>query len=78
MTVRVYVNSRPVEAPDAGNVLDAVRALDAELADQVAAGTRVVTDSRGLPVEATTPLVVGSIFRVVHARSTSETQDTEP
>ncbi|MFN8583215.1 MAG: hypothetical protein U0163_19835 [Gemmatimonadaceae bacterium] len=76
-SLRVYVNSRPVEAPEGGTVLDAVRALDPSLAEQVAAGARVVTDSRGLPLDASTPLVVGSIFRVIHARSAAEGQEGE-
>ncbi|MFN8571142.1 MAG: hypothetical protein U0132_03735 [Gemmatimonadaceae bacterium] len=75
MTLRVYVNSRPVEAPDGGCVLDAVRALDPELATEVAAGARVVTDSRGLPVEAAAPVIVGSILRVVHAKTVGESPD---
>jgi hypothetical protein len=67
-TVRVYVNGRGVDAPAGGSALDAVRVADPELADRVAAGTRALTDSRGLPVPAQATLYEGAIFRVVSAR----------
>ena len=77
-TVRVYVNARPVNAPGGGSALDAVRAHDAALADQVAQGSRTITDSRGIPIDSSTALTTGSIFRVVHARAaTSESSDEE-
>jgi len=67
-TVRVYVNARPVEAPSGGTALDAVRALDATIADQVSYGASAITDSRGIPIDASTPLITGAIYRVVRAR----------
>jgi hypothetical protein len=67
-TVRVYVNGRGVDAPSGGSALDAVRAADPELADRIAAGTRALTDSRGLPVPAQADLYEGAIFRVVANR----------
>ena len=76
-TLRVYVNSKPVEAPAGGTALDAVRALDPSLAEGVAAGARIVTDSRGLPIDASVSLTQGAIFRVIHARPASEAQESD-
>ena len=70
-TVRVYVNGRGVDAPASGTPVDAVRIADAALADGVAAGERLVTDSRGLPVEANAALYNGAIFRVIANRQRS-------
>lgn len=67
-TVRVYVNGRGVDAPAGGSPVDAVRVADPALADAIVAGERLVTDSRGLPVEAGAPLYHGAIFRVVANR----------
>ncbi|MBI5600645.1 MAG: hypothetical protein HY944_03665 [Gemmatimonadetes bacterium] len=67
--VTVFVNARAVRvAPDA-TVLDAVRAFDAGEGDAFAAGTRGVTDSRGLPVVPMAPVHGGAIFRLVSARA---------
>lgn len=68
-TVRVYVNGRGVDAPADGAPVDAVRLVDPSLADAIAAGERLVTDSRGLPVAPGEPLYNGAIFRVVAKRS---------
>ncbi|MBV6520585.1 MAG: hypothetical protein MNPFHGCM_00702 [Gemmatimonadaceae bacterium] len=68
-SVRVYVNARPIDAPARSTALDAVRVLDPVLAEDVAGGTRAITDSRGLPLDTTTPLVAGTILRVVSVRS---------
>lgn len=67
--VRVYVNATPVDVPAGATALDAVRRHDAALADQIAAGARLITDSRGLPAPADSPVHGGAIFRVVPARS---------
>ncbi|MEP7346057.1 MAG: hypothetical protein ABI877_12350 [Gemmatimonadaceae bacterium] len=68
-SVRVYVNARPVDAPADGTALDAVRAFDPAMAEQVTKGARAITDSRGIPIDASTVLATGAIFRVVHART---------
>ena len=67
-TVRVYVNGRGVDAPADGSPVDAVRVADPSLADAIVAGERLVTDSRGLPVEGGAALYDGAIFRVVSNR----------
>ncbi len=64
----VFVDGRRVEVPRDATVLDAVRALDPRAADAVSTGARQVTDSRGLPIEGTSPVHGGAIFRLVAAR----------
>jgi hypothetical protein len=68
-SVRVYVNERGVSVPAGATALDAVRALLPDDAAAIEAGTRRLTDSRGLPVSAADVLVNGAIYRVVSARS---------
>lgn len=69
--VRAFVNGRGVDAPAGGTALDAVRVFDEALASQVAAGERALTDSRGLPIAADSPVVAGAIYRVVPVRRRS-------
>ena len=68
-TVRVYVNGRGVDVPADGTALDAVRLLDPAAADDLVAGRRALSDSRGLPAEPTTAVHGGAIFRLVGARA---------
>jgi len=72
----VFVNARPVHVAAGATVLDAVRAFDAAEGDALAAGTRGVTDSRGLRIEAAAPVHGGAIFRLVSARA-GRTEDAE-
>ncbi len=67
-TLRVYVDAKPVDVPKSATVLDALEIADSELALSVRAGTSRVTDSRGLPITADTPLHGGAILRVVAVR----------
>lgn len=67
-TIPVFVNAARVDVRDDATALEAVRAFDAEAAVEVERGTRLVTDSRGLPVAADAPVAAGSIFRLVSAR----------
>lgn len=67
-SVRVYVNARGYDLPADATALDAVRVADASQADAIAAGTRLITDSRGLPVPPETPVYGGVIYRVVSSR----------
>lgn len=68
-TLRVFVNGRALSLPRHATILDAVRAYSAGDADAVAAGERAVTDSRGLPVAADTPVAAGTVLRVVASRA---------
>jgi hypothetical protein len=67
-TVRVYVNGKGVDVPAAATALDAVRLTDPDAAAAVSAGTRALTDSRGLPAAPDAPVHGGAIFRLVSAR----------
>jgi len=66
--VRVFVNGKGVDAAAGGTALDAVALHDSEDAERVRAGSLIVTDSRGLPVSADTPLFNGAVLRLVPNR----------
>lgn len=66
--VRVFVNASGVEVPSGSSALDAVRAWNADAASEVTAGARLITDSRGLPIDSGTPMPAGSILRLVANR----------
>lgn len=66
--IRVFVNAAPVSLPPGASVLDAIRAWKPDEARAVEAGTRVATDSRGLPIDAGTRLQAGAILRTVANR----------
>ncbi|HVE78112.1 MAG TPA: hypothetical protein VNA89_04600 [Gemmatimonadaceae bacterium] len=68
LPLRVFVDGRPVDVAPGSTALDAVRVADAAAAAAVVAGARVITDSRGLPVDGGTPNAAGHIYRVVPAR----------
>ena len=67
-SMRVYVNAVPVDVPVGGTALDAVRIWNAAAADAVAAGDRMLTDSRGLPIAADAPLSNGTVLRLISNR----------
>lgn len=66
--VRVFVNAVGVDVPAGATALDAVRAWDPAAANEVDAGRRLITDSRGLPIDAASPMSAGSILRLVPRR----------
>ena len=72
-TIRVYVNARGYDVKATASALDAVRAADETEADGVVAGSRLITDSRGLPVPPETAAYAGVIYRVIVNRA----RDTE-
>jgi len=74
-TIRAYVNGRGVDLPAGASAIDAVRAWDSAVADQVLGGERALTDSRGLPLEPSTVLVAGSIVRIVSGRRRGATTE---
>jgi len=67
-TVRVFVNGRGYDATAGSTALDAVALHAASDADGVRAGTLLVTDSRGLPIPADTPLFNGAVLRLIPKR----------
>ena len=68
LTVRVFVNGIGYDAAVGGTALDAVALHAAADADRVRSGSLLVTDSRGLPVPADTPLFNGAVLRLVPNR----------
>ena len=67
-TTRVFVNGRGLDAPNGGTALDAIELHSPVDAAAVRDGVLVVTDSRGLPVPADTPLFNGALFRLIPNR----------
>ncbi|MDQ3697187.1 MAG: hypothetical protein M3373_04080 [Gemmatimonadota bacterium] len=68
-SLTVFVNAQRVEVDAGATVLDAVRAWSPEAAQAVEVGARVITDSRGLPADASKPVHGGAIFRLVPVRA---------
>ncbi|HKN65194.1 MAG TPA: hypothetical protein VJW73_02900 [Gemmatimonadaceae bacterium] len=66
--VRVFVNAVGVMVPAGSSILDAVRRWNESEGTAVADGEKMVTDSRGLPIDADKPVSAGSIFRLVPVR----------
>ncbi len=73
--IRVFVNGSGVSVAPGSSVLDAVTAIDAAAADDVRAGTRVIVDSRGLPVANDTAVHGGYVMRIVSARQARAAED---
>ena len=67
-SVRVFLNAVAVDVPAGASVMDAVRCWSSDEAAAVSRGDRVITDSRGLPVESDLRVSAGSIFRLLPAR----------
>jgi hypothetical protein len=67
--VRVFVNANGVDVPAGATALEAVREWSSDAAQEVAAGARLITDSRGLPIDAATAMNAGSILRLVANRA---------
>ena len=67
-TIRAYVNGRAVDVPEGSSALDAVRLADPAAAEAVAAGSRALADSRGLPMDPAGILAAGTIMRIVSGR----------
>jgi hypothetical protein len=78
--VRVFVNATGVDVAAGSTALDAVRAWSAQAADEVTGGSRIITDSRGLPIDGATAMSAGSILRLIARRDRSAASDdsTEP
>ncbi len=73
--LRVFVNGNGLSVPPGSTVHDAVRAFSAADADEIVAGTRAATDSRGLPVAIDTVLAGGAVLRIVSARALRAAED---
>lgn len=71
--MRVFVNGKPGDVPVGATALDAVRVVDAAEAGEIAAGRRMIVDSRGLPADPNQAAFAGAIYRTVRANSASST-----
>ena len=70
-TLRVFIDGKGVDVPPAATAMDAVEAFDPAVAAAVRGGERILTDSRGLPIDAGTSLESGAIFRLIPKRDRS-------
>lgn len=70
-TLRVFIDARGVDVPPGATAIDAVRAYDPAIADAVRGGQKILTDSRGLPVDPSVALESGAIFRLITKRDRS-------
>jgi len=66
--IRVFINASGVDVPAGSTALEAVRAFDTSAAAGVEAGERLITDSRGLAIDAASPMSAGSILRLIANR----------
>lgn len=74
-TVRVFINANGIDILPGSTALDAVRAWNDDAAREVDAGKRIITDSRGLPIDPSTPMHAGSILRLVSRRDRASSGD---
>jgi hypothetical protein len=76
-TVRVFVNAAGVMVPAGSSILDAVRRWNESEAAAVEKGEKMVTDSRGLPIDADERVSAGSIFRLLPVRKRGGAHDRD-
>jgi hypothetical protein len=70
-TLRVFIDARGVDVPPGATAIDAVEVFDPSIAAAVRGGQKILTDSRGLPVDSGTLLESGAIFRLLTKRDRS-------
>ena len=71
--LRVFIDARGVDVAPGATAIDAVEAYDRDVAAAVRGGQKILTDSRGLPVDTNTALESGAIFRLISKRDRSAT-----
>lgn len=76
-TSRIFFDGKGVDAPAGSTVIGALESVNGDTAAAVRAGERLITDSRGLPVELETVIYNGAIFRVVRARTRDAEEHTD-
>jgi len=70
-TLRVFIDAKGVDVPPGATAIDAVEAFDPAVAAAVRDGHKILTDSRGLPIDSGTALQSGAIFRLIPKRDRS-------
>ena len=61
----IFINNQVLRLPPGTTVADAVSALGAPAAEQLAAGLAQVTDGRGIRLATDAPIHAGAILRMV-------------
>lgn len=64
----IFVDGTPVETRAGDTTITSIERWRSDLAAELRAGTRALTDSRGLPIPIDLPAYAGAIVRVVSAR----------
>lgn len=72
----VFVNEKPVSIATGGTALQAVAALDQELADRLLVGGGYITDGRGIRLAPEEILSAGAIIRVIISARREPDADT--
>ena len=75
--MRIFINSSGLDVPTGSSALDAVRVFDSAAAAEVEAGERIITDSRGLPIDGATAMSAGSILRLIPKRTRAAGDEAE-
>jgi hypothetical protein len=70
-TLRVFIDARGVDVKPGARAIDAVEAFDPAVAAAVRDGNKILTDSRGLPIDGGSELQSGAIFRIIPKRDRS-------
>ena len=70
-TLRVFIDARGVDVPPGATAIDAVEQYDKSIAQAIRQGEKILTDSRGLPVDGSGALQAGAIFRIIPKRDRS-------
>jgi hypothetical protein len=70
-SLRVFIDSHGVDVPVGATALDAITTFDPSAAAALRAGEKVLTDSRGLPFDATAQVQSGAILRLIPRRDRS-------
>jgi hypothetical protein len=76
-SLRVFIDARGVDVKPGATAIEAVEAYDRLLALAVRQGEKILTDSRGLPVDNHATLESGAIFRLVSRRDRSAASNPE-
>lgn len=74
--IPVFVNEKPVCIAPGGTALQAVAALDRDLADRLTVGGAYITDGRGIRLTPDEPLSAGAIIRVILSARREPDADT--
>lgn len=72
--VRVFINGVGFDVPRGATALEALAKADRPEAEEVIAGRRMITDSRGLAIPPQSEVFGGAIYRTVRAKAPLDDQ----